>query len=209
MARVVQCPNTSCGRTSHLGEDPLGRIFRCPRCLTKLPTGGGNGTDSGWTAVLGPLPRKSPSLSPGRKTATVSPAHSHRASSLRPASMVPAQQLLGLESGEFLVDAFGLQADDSWEIRLPADRVLQESGEVFVGPFRREDGSEWDNPSRSTSSPVNDKGDPQASEHRSESVSHRDPVLPADHRRLSRFEIVDIVGEGHHATVYRAFDPLT
>ena len=38
MAGSVQCPNPSCGRTSHLGEDPLGRIFRCPRCLTKLPT---------------------------------------------------------------------------------------------------------------------------------------------------------------------------
>ena len=60
--------------------------------------------------------------------------------------MMPAQQLLGLESGEFLVDAFGLQADDSWEIRLPPDRVLQESGEVFVGPFRREEGSEWETP---------------------------------------------------------------
>ena len=41
MTRAVQCPNASCGRTSHLGEDPLGRIFRCPRCLTKLPTSGG------------------------------------------------------------------------------------------------------------------------------------------------------------------------
>ena len=34
---IVQCPNAACGRVSHLGIDPLGRIFRCPRCLTKLP----------------------------------------------------------------------------------------------------------------------------------------------------------------------------
>ena len=39
---IVQCPNAACGRVSHLGIDPLGRIFRCPRCLTKLAkcTGG-------------------------------------------------------------------------------------------------------------------------------------------------------------------------
>ena len=35
---IVQCPNSECGRLSHLGDDPLGRIFRCPRCLTKLPS---------------------------------------------------------------------------------------------------------------------------------------------------------------------------
>ena len=34
---IVHCPNAACGRVSHLGVDPLGRIFRCPRCLTKLP----------------------------------------------------------------------------------------------------------------------------------------------------------------------------
>ena len=39
---IVQCPNTGCGRVSHLGDDPLGRIFRCPHCLTKLPTRAGN-----------------------------------------------------------------------------------------------------------------------------------------------------------------------
>jgi len=208
MARVVQCPNASCGRTSHLGEDPLGRIFRCPRCLTKLPTGGGNGTDSGWTTVLGPLPRKSPSLTPGRNTTTVSPAHLHRALPLQSASMATTRQLSGLESGEFLVDAFDLRAGDSWEIRLPADRVVQESGEVYVGPFQREEGSEWDNSARGASNPVNDKRDQQASEPRSESVSDRDPTPSANRRRLSRFEIADIMGEGHHATVYRAFDPL-
>ncbi|MFI5461597.1 MAG: BRcat domain-containing protein, partial [Isosphaerales bacterium] len=35
---IVQCPNTECGRVLHLGDDPLGRVFRCPYCLTKLPT---------------------------------------------------------------------------------------------------------------------------------------------------------------------------
>ena len=51
---IVQCPNTGCGRVSHLGDDPLGRIFRCPHCLTKLPTAAAAAADSRWTAVLGP-----------------------------------------------------------------------------------------------------------------------------------------------------------
>jgi serine/threonine protein kinase len=122
--------------------------------------------------------------------------------------VIPAQQLLSVESGEFLVDAFGLEADDSWEIQLPADRVPQESGEFFVGPFRRDELSEWENPDRVTLVAVNDKEDPRVGEHKSESVLHRPTALSATPRRLSRFRIVNVVGEGHHATVYRAFDPL-
>ena len=60
MPTEVQCPNPSCGRTSHLGEDPLGRIFRCPRCLDQASDRRGGRRDSGWTAVLGPCPRRSP-----------------------------------------------------------------------------------------------------------------------------------------------------
>jgi eukaryotic-like serine/threonine-protein kinase len=122
--------------------------------------------------------------------------------------MMPAQQLISLESGEFEVDALGLQADDSWEIRLPPERVLQGSGEVLVGPFRREEGSGWETATPSTSNQINDTREHQVSEHGSDSILHRNPVMPASHRRLSRFEITGIVGEGHHATVYRAFDPL-
>ena len=51
---IVHCPNAACGRVSHLGVDPLGRIFRCPRCLTKLPSAPATAADTGWTAVLGP-----------------------------------------------------------------------------------------------------------------------------------------------------------
>jgi serine/threonine-protein kinase len=32
----IRCPDPACGRVSHLGDDGLGRIFRCPRCRTKL-----------------------------------------------------------------------------------------------------------------------------------------------------------------------------
>ena len=38
MALVVRCPNAGCGHSTQLGEDPLGRVFRCPRCRAKLPT---------------------------------------------------------------------------------------------------------------------------------------------------------------------------
>ena len=53
-ALIVHCPNVACGRVSHLGVDPLGRIFRCPRCLTKLPSAPATAADTRWTAVLGP-----------------------------------------------------------------------------------------------------------------------------------------------------------
>ena len=54
MTAIVQCPNVACGRVSHLGDDPLGRIFRCKHCLTKLPSAAANAADSGWTAIVGP-----------------------------------------------------------------------------------------------------------------------------------------------------------
>ena len=36
MGREVRCPNPACGRPSTLGNDPLGRVFRCRHCRTKL-----------------------------------------------------------------------------------------------------------------------------------------------------------------------------
>ena len=143
--RRVQCPNASCGRTSHLGEDPLGRIFRCPRCLDQASRPAGrNGADSGWTAVLGPLPRRSPSLSPGLGTsAAISPRTlaSHRRSSLPlplpcrrgscRASRAANSWSTPSAFGPTIPGSFGFQPTGS----------VQESGEVYVGPFRREDGS--------------------------------------------------------------------
>ena len=52
MTAIMQCPNAACGRFSHLGDDPLGRIFRCPHCLTKLPSATASAADAGWTAVV-------------------------------------------------------------------------------------------------------------------------------------------------------------
>ena len=114
MARVVQCPNPSCGRTSHLGEDPLGRIFRCPRCLTKLPTAEVSAVDSGWTNVLGPLPRRSSSPSSGSISALESIARPSVQNSLSwdriPARLIGStslpSSLRACDSGEFSVEPF-------------------------------------------------------------------------------------------------------
>ena len=36
MVIKVRCPNQSCGQTTHLSDDGLGRVFRCPGCRAKL-----------------------------------------------------------------------------------------------------------------------------------------------------------------------------
>ncbi len=57
MPGITRCPNASCGRVSQLVDDPLGRIFRCPRCSTKLPTAPAAAADAGWTAISRTSPR--------------------------------------------------------------------------------------------------------------------------------------------------------
>ena len=57
MPAIARCPNASCRQVSQLVNDPLGRIFRCPRCLTKLPTAPAAAADSGWTAIVRPTLR--------------------------------------------------------------------------------------------------------------------------------------------------------
>ena len=63
MTTVAVCPNRDCGRVSHFGGDPLGRIFRCGRCGSKL---------SGRTLAYGPAtaarqaPRRSERKVPAR-----------------------------------------------------------------------------------------------------------------------------------------------
>ncbi|QEH35280.1 Serine/threonine-protein kinase PrkC [Aquisphaera giovannonii] len=185
MAAMVQCPNRMCGRTTVLGEDPLGRIFRCPRCLTKLPAAGAGASDSGWTTVLGPLPRR---WSPvARRGAATDPAGD--AAGARPAPASP-----GPDSGEFLAFAFGARAEESWTPG-PGPGLghghglaleLQESGEVYIGPLGRDD------------------RDPGRGPDPGRDGSGAIAAVP----RLGRFELIEVLGEGHHATVHRAFDPL-
>ena len=127
---IVHCPNAACGRVSHLGVDPLGRIFRCPRCLTKLPTAPATAADARWTAVLGP-PR------PALDGSSFRFATSRRVerSLAAQAAEFPARSLMGPESGEVLIDAvdfdrenhqssyLGLGSDESSEVVLEAFRL--------------------------------------------------------------------------------------
>src|SRR5208283_4175743 len=86
--------------------------------------------------------------------------------------------------------------------------ALQESGEVYVGPFGCEDRSEWDGAAvcpGSPSSQVNAQPHEQAS---GRALGKNTATSRRAERRLNRFEILDVLGEGHHATVYRAFDPF-
>jgi tRNA A-37 threonylcarbamoyl transferase component Bud32 len=193
---IVQCPNAACGRVSHLGIDPLGRIFRCPRCLTKLPSAPVAAADSGWTAVLG-APR--PNLD---------------SSNFRPVSVgrwgggVPATSLTlaartsdAFESGELLIDVgdFNSEHDQSSYLGLGPD----DSSEIVLEPFH--------SGSRSTSrcsTALKSSISASASARSGLAVSdHADPVLTKA-GILGRFRIVELLGEGKHATVYRAYDPV-
>ena len=79
---------------------------------------------------------------------------------------------------------------------------------MYVGPFGREDRSEWDRAAGcpgSPSSQVNAQPREQAS---GRALGKNMTTSRRAERRLNRFEILDVLGEGHHATVYRAFDPF-
>ena len=216
MATVVQCSNSTCCRTSHLGDDPLGRIFRCPRCLTKLPTTGASTSDSGWTKVLGPLPRRGLSTS-FERLATAEVELRERCGVLSrqdrlftrvDSSHGPQSQLAWFDSGEYQFGAMSDQSSDPWNVEIRTNPNLQESSEVVVGPFRREECSGWDSQTHgspngfTSSSDVENHSRPHCLELQKASLS----ILDAG--RLGRFQILEILGEGRHATVYRAFDPL-
>ena len=224
MATTVQCPNRSCGRMSHLGEDPLGRVFRCPRCLTKLPTTKAPATDSGWTAVLGSLPRRSQTLrsetSPAVRMAKTTSATTTtttrrvltsqgmetRSNSRTGTPLAP----LACESDEFFVEAFESGGMHSWDREDGASRSGPgESGEVCVAPFEHDDGSGWYGLVGDQPDLAGEQGQLWPGEERRESTRRQQAFRPIPERAgLSRFQILSILGEGHHATVYRAFDPL-
>ena len=132
MTAIVQCPNAACGRLSHLGQDPLGRIFRCPRCLTKLPSASASAGDSGWTAILGhPRPR--------RAHACVDTSQATRSSKLgldRYSHSARAWKSLAVGSDETAVEGFDLASryDCSGITNSPTGLGPDDSGEVLVFP---------------------------------------------------------------------------
>ncbi len=196
-ATIAQCPNPTCRHVSHLGEDPLGRVFRCPHCLTKLPTAPATAADSGWRNVLG-IPR------PGLKTSNFRSPHSRGWS--YPRTNVPAIHALpssGFESGELLVEPFDLDQEES-EV---SDRIYSDLGsvgtsEVFIEPFSRAGSLTCAAGSWAGSSSSATAAGP------SDSRISGANLGSASGLQLGRFRLQDILGEGQHATVYRAYDPI-
>lgn len=196
MTATAQCPNPACGRVSHLGDDPLGRIFRCPRCLAKLPAAPAAAADSGWTAVLR-LERPGA----GRSNRALVPAWSGAAASLAVLGERTSGSA-GFESGEVLVGAFEFGRDEGDDRYFDPGWGPDGSSEVVVRPFSSagsplaHGGSSWE----SSSSRAN-AGQPGAR------PSSTDLVL-REGAHLGRFRIVGMLGAGRHATVYRAYDPV-
>jgi eukaryotic-like serine/threonine-protein kinase len=195
---IVQCPNAACGRVSHLGDDPLGRIFRCPRCLTRLPSAPPSAADSGWTAVIGPPQLRSSgvgfrSTPPRRWAQHTSSAVTGRAWN-SPAS----------ESGEIVVASFEMDGDREYDHDLGSRPGLgpDDSGEVLIEPFVLDgrSGSGWRSTSRSSIDAV------VARQRTSGPIGTQ--VGPGIDVNLGRFHILSLLGQGEHATVYRAYDPL-
>jgi hypothetical protein len=192
---IVHCPNAACGRVSHLGVDPLGRIFRCPRCLTKLPSAPATAGDSRWTAVLGP-PR--PSLAGSSFKFT--PARRWNEAGSVEAQELPARSLMGFESGEVLIDAvdFDRENFESSYVALNSD----DSSEVVLGPFVS------DSRSLSRCSAAIKSSVSMAPSVRSEAAAANTDQIVPNSGTLGRFRIGEILGEGQHATVYCAYDPV-
>jgi eukaryotic-like serine/threonine-protein kinase len=198
MRMIVQCPNAACGRVSHLGKDPLGRIFRCPRCLTKLPAAAASAADSGWTAIVGP-PRLGGGRSGFRSIQTQRWADADLA---LPTSVGQAWKSLAVESGEVLVEGSGPDSAGKY-VQDPDSHVglgPDDSGEVLILPVLSDGKSDsvWANKSTSSMSAVL----------RDRSVSIGSNLLPVLRAGLGRFRILSLLGEGEHATVYRAYDPI-
>ncbi len=195
MAAVVQCPNPACGKVSHLGEDPLGRIFRCPRCRTKLPAVPSSASDSGWTAVLG-VPR----LGLGASRARLSAKWAQPAAAL--AGWTAATTCsAAFESGEVMVGDLDSRDGESGYSSHPG-LGPDDSGEVCIDPFSQSGGSAMGWGSVTTSS----MSVPQAV--RTTLGLSSAELEPAKQSELGRFRIVAPLGEGQHAIVYRAYDPI-
>jgi eukaryotic-like serine/threonine-protein kinase len=197
---TMQCPNAACGRVSRLRDDPLGRIFRCPHCLRKLPAASASAADSGWTAIVGPLRLGGGGLG-SRSIQTQRWAQTGLAAT---ETIDQAWKSLVLGSDEVLVDGFDLESACRCTADRHSDSILEldESGEVLILPVLADDGSDsaWGITSKSSISTV--AGD------RSILRSVGSHLLPAIDVALGRFRILSLLGEGEHATVYRAYDPI-
>jgi hypothetical protein len=70
MADEVRCPNPDCGHVSRLGVDGLGRVFRCPRCMARLPEATGEAEPARTAGDEGPSVAARWDRPPGQPAAT-------------------------------------------------------------------------------------------------------------------------------------------
>ncbi|WP_165251538.1 serine/threonine-protein kinase [Paludisphaera soli] len=201
MTTIAHCPNPSCGRLSPLGDDPLGRIFRCPRCLTKLRAGEPTASDSGWTVAAAPAPRRAAAASRPHSFASAPRGFGSGSGSGGVAVLARPVPTTGTaapapESGEFRVGAFdpGGDFDEPWD-------DLAEAASGF----------EWNESSYNVPALGGGAGADASRTAVFAAPRHLDlerrAAEGADERGLARFRIMSLLGEGRHATVYRAFDP--
>ena len=210
MATNTRCPNTSCGCVSQLVDDPLGRIFRCPRCLSKLPTAPAAAADSGWTAIIRPSLRPGGDAREGGFRTAQAVARGRRI----PVAVGAGAGFggwdgdpLGLESGETRIGGLGDPGESAYGLGSDPGLGFDESGEVVVEPFSRSGSlvSAWSSASRvsrgSRASTILSAGS-------ASSVSASGAVGSDEGKAFGRFRVLDVLGEGQHATVYRAYDAI-
>ncbi len=110
-----------------------------------------------------------------------------------------ARTYTSFESGEVLIDAFEFdrEHDQNSQLGLGSD----DSSEVLLGPIIS------DSRSISRCSTTKSSVSMSASFRSAAGVTNADDRL-AQSGNLGRFRIVEMLGEGQHATVYRAYDPV-
>ena len=199
MTANVQCPNAACGQVSRLGDDPLGRIFRCPHCRTKLPTASAARLTQGGQLLWVPHGLVQDNQASGRFELNVGPD-----------PILPSPRLLvtpgnlGFPGRAVLVDEFDLNSARDARTTWHSNSGLgpDDSGEVLILPVLPDgrSGSAWGAMSKSSMSAFD--------EYRGNAGSMESNLLPALSAKLGRFRILSLLGEGEHATVYRAYDPI-
>ncbi|MDG3004895.1 serine/threonine-protein kinase [Paludisphaera mucosa] len=198
MTTVAHCPNPSCGRISQLGDDPLGRIFRCPRCLTKLRPGDPAGSGSGWTLAAPRRAAVARSTSASSSTFRTGSGSGSGGVAVLARPVAATAPGVTAESGEFRVAAFepGDGFDEPWDDLAEAASGFEWNESSYAVPaLGPADGS------RTGAFAALRRPEPEGR------TSDGEAEGGADERGLGRFRIMSLLGEGRHATVYRAFDP--
>ncbi len=204
MPTTARCPNASCGHVSRLVDDPLGRIFRCPRCRTRLPSAPSASADAGWTSVSRPGLRSAARRNRGAGALAYARDRGDRhgqAQGLIFADEESAEFAAGFGSGLGLGfgsgsgagfgEASAADVRSTYGFGSPPFLGPDESGEVVVEAISHQGSrvSAWSTASRSAalSSPSLAVGSGETGQ-------------------LGRFRLLGELGQGQYATVYRAYD---